>query len=151
MNPGVESFLKLVKWETRIADFFSPKKGRALRKGIIGVMNIQTIEQDSGGYQFQFNDGDLAIKKGLSDQANATFQIKPNDLFAILAEDITAETVFMTGKYRLEGEGSYIIVLATILQMALRAKNSSGISGKITKILFQRILKRGGYQKNGAS
>jgi hypothetical protein len=94
-----------------------------------------------------FDDGKVALRPGLVDNARATLKVKPEDYLALLAGDLSYSVARMTGKVRVTGDGHFGIIFGAFVENTRAAQSLKGLRGAIARAVIGRALRKGGYAR----
>ena len=147
MNKGVATLMNFGVFSSRWGLSRPPSaRQRAEMRGLNGVMNLEFINGQTGGWHVRFADGRTSMGKGLAENPRATVRVRPHDYLGIVAGDLSYSVARMTGRVRVTGDGNFAFVFGAFVEQTRTARSAPGWRGWVSRTLIRRALKKGEYQ-----
>ncbi len=115
----------------------------AQARGFEGDINLVFTGDEPGAYRIRIGKGSFGVLEGTSAAARATVTMKTSVFQDILAGRTTPNTVVLSGRVRIRGEGEMLMIAMGATDMLRRARRISGPAGFFAK-RYVRFLNGGG-------
>jgi putative sterol carrier protein len=114
----------------------------AQARGFEGEVNLVFTGDEPGAYRIRIGNGSFGVLEGISPDARATVTMKTSVFEDILAGRTTPQTVTLSGRVRVRGEGEMLMIAMGATDVLRRAQGMKGAPGYLARRYVQ-FLGRG--------
>jgi UDP-glucose 4-epimerase len=105
----------------------------AQARGFEGDINLVFTGDEPGAYRIRIGKGSFGVLEGISADARATVTMKTSVFGDIVSGRTTPQTVTLSGRVRVRGEGEMLIIAMGATDVLARAQKMGGAPGAIAK------------------
>jgi UDP-glucose 4-epimerase len=112
----------------------------AQARGFEGEINLVFTGEEPGAYRIRIGKGTFGVLEGTSSVARATVTMKTSVFMDILSGKTTAQTVTLTGRVRIRGDGEMLLIAMGAADALGRAAKMGGTPGFLAKRYAQFLV-----------
>jgi UDP-glucose 4-epimerase len=109
------------------------KDAAAQARGFEGEINLVFTGDEPGAYRIRIGKGSFGVLEGTSASARATVTMKTSVFMDILSGKTTAQTVTLSGRVRIRGDGEMLLIAMGAADALARATRMGGAPGALAK------------------
>jgi nucleoside-diphosphate-sugar epimerase/putative sterol carrier protein len=102
-------------------------------RGFEGEINLVFTGDEPGAYRIRIGKGSFGVLEGTSPTARATVTMKTSVFLDILSGRTTTQTVTLSGRVRIRGEGEMLLIAMGAVDALTRAQKVPGVPGALAK------------------
>ena len=112
----------------------------AQARGFEGEINMVFTGKEPGAYRIRIGRGSFGVLEGSSPDARATVTMKTQVFMDILSGKTTAQTVMLSGRVRIRGEGEMLLIAMGATDVLARAARMGGAPAALAKRYAQFLV-----------